>query len=337
MVGKMTLEEKVGQLFIVRTKNLGCDTSVEPNFAQTYKNYPLGGIILFADNIIDPGQLNKFINDFNDCSEIPMFISVDEEGGRVARLGKNPAFNLKTYENAQSVGSSNNKKDAYNMGSTIGAYLKKYGFNMDFAPCADIFTNPDNTVIGDRAFSTNAKSASKLASAMADGLKEQNIIPVFKHFPGHGDTAEDSHKGIAVSYKTYNQMKKCEWLPYKNLSEIDCVMVGHIAIPKITNNLVPASLSKEIVTDILRDDLKFDGLVITDSLEMGAVVNDYSAEEACVLAIQAGCDILLDVKDFKSCFDAVKKAVENGEISQERLDESVKRILFFKKSYGIIK
>ena len=223
------------------------------------------------------------------------------------------------------------------MGSTIGAYLKKYGFNMVFAPCADIFTNPDNTVIGDRAFSTNAKSASKLASAMADGLKEQNIIPVFKHFPGHGDTEEDSHKSIAVSYKTYKQMKKCEWLPYKNLSENDCVMVGHIATPKITNNLVPASLSKEIVTDILRNDLKFNGLVITDSLEMGAVVNDYSAEEACVLAIQAGCDILLDVKDFKSCFDSVKNAVEKGEISQERLDESVKRILFFKKSYGIIK
>lgn len=345
LLSKMTLREKVGQLFIVYPENLvdsqpggsmAAVTSVSKLLTDGLAQYPVGGVTLFGTNVIDPAQLSALTADLSEAGKIPMFISVDEEGGRVARIGNNAAFGVKTYGSAAAVGAAGNRADGLEMGNTIGAYLKQYGFNLDFAPVGDVFTNPANTVIGNRAFSTNASTAALMAEAMAAGLKAQGIIPTYKHFPGHGDTAQDSHSQLAVSYKTLEEMKACEWLPFMKATDADMVMVGHIACPNITGDMLPASLSETMVTDHLRGTCGFDGLIITDAMNMGAITNTYGAGNAAVMAIQAGCDIILLPGDFEAAFSAVLAAAENGTISAQRLDESVLRILEYKVNYGII-
>lgn len=342
---QLSVREKVGQLFIVHPEALdavqvdGFSSSVtafSPEMAQMLKQYPAGGIILFGDNIIDPQQLTTLIDALQSASSLPLFMSADEEGGLVVRLANRAAFGLPEYKSVASVGASGDPADALDMGITIGSYLYNYGFNMDFAPVADVNTNPDNPVIGTRAFSADATVAAQMARAMADGLRQENIIPVFKHFPGHGDTAEDSHNGIAVSYKTKEEMQNCEWLPYESLTDTDCVMVGHIATPNITGDNTPATMSYAITTEILREHLGFHGLIITDSLSMGAIINEYTAGEAAIKAIEAGCDILLCPENYPEAFDAVVAATESGRLSEERLDESVYRILLLKEKYGLL-
>lgn len=331
----MTLRQKVGQLFIVRPEALdpASATALTDAMIDALEEYPVGGIILFSQNITSPDQLAAYNEALQDFSEIPLFLSVDEEGGTVARLANNTAFDLSRYKNAASIADA---AQALEMGRTIGGYLNAYGFNMDFAPVADVNTNPQNPVIGTRAFSSDAETAAELAGAMADGLNEQGIIAVFKHFPGHGDTAEDSHSGIAVSHKTEAEMEICEWLPFLEAESGDCVMVGHIAAPEITGSLIPATVSSEIVTGILKEKLGFQGLVITDSLSMGAITDVYTPGEAALGALQAGCDILLLPADLQEAFNAVVSAVEDGSYSEEQLDETVRRILQFKAEHGIL-
>lgn len=350
LIEQMTLREKVGQLFIIRPDSLDSSqtpeqvndssasgvTELSAAMADMLKNYPVGGIAMFGKNIVDEQQLITFISSLQDASSIPLLMAVDEEGGLVARLANHAAFDLPKYESAASVGATAKPSEALAMGNTIGSYLYRYGFNMDFAPVADVNTNPDNPVIGNRAFSSNGTVAAEMANAMAQGLKEQQIIPVFKHFPGHGDTAEDSHSGLAVNNKTKAEMESCEWLPYESLTAADCVMVGHIATPNITGDSTPATMSSEIVNTILRGQLGFDGVVMTDSLAMGAITNEYDAGEAAIKALKAGCDILLGPENFKEAFEAVVNAVENGTISEERIDESVYRILSLKQRYGLL-
>lgn len=340
LIEQMTVREKVGQLFIIRPDSLDPSaagvTELSAAMTDMLKNYPAGGIAMFGKNIVDEEQIITFIESLQNTSIIPLLIAVDEEGGSVARLANNDAFDLPKYESAASVGATGKSSEALSMGNTIGSYLNRCGFNMDFAPVADVNTNPDNTVIGNRAFSSNGKIAAEMANAMAQGLKEQQIIPVFKHFPGHGDTTEDSHSELAVNYKTKAEMESCEWLPYESLTAADCVMVGHIAAPNITGDFTPADMSSEIVNTILRDQLGFDGVVITDSLEMGAITNEYNAGEAAIKALEAGCDILLGPENFKEAFEAIVNAVESGTISEERIDESVYRILSLKQRYGLL-
>ena len=350
-LNEMTLKEKVGQLFIIRPDaldfSLGAGqiqdpsaagmTELSSSAAEALKNYPVGGFVFFRKNIQTPQQITDFIGSIQSIGKIPFFITLDEEGGSVARIANNDAFSVRKYTSAAAVGATGDTAKAEEMGSTIGAYLNRYGFNMDFAPVADVFLNPENTVIGSRAFSSDAETAAKMAAAMAKGLKQQNIIPTFKHFPGHGDTAEDSHKGIAVNRKSKAEMEKCEWLPYNSLTSSECVMVGHIAAPGITGDMTPASMSYKIVSGILRQQLNFNGVVITDSLEMGAVTGSYTPAEAAVNAIKAGCDIILCPDDFRTAFNAVIKAVEDGKVSEERINESVYRILLLKQTYGLLK
>ena len=347
---QMTIREKIGQLFIIRADSLDISqTSEQVNdsseagvialsevMADMIREYPVGGIVMFGKNIVDSEQLTSFVESLQSTSNIPLFMAIDEEGGLVARLANHSAFDLPKYASAAAVGASEDSSDALAMGTAIGAYLDEYGFNMDFAPVADVNTNPTNPVIGSRAFSSNAVVAAEMAKAMAEGLKQQNIIPVFKHFPGHGDTAEDSHSGIAISYKTKDEMASCEWIPYESLTDGDCVMIGHIATPNITGDLTPATMSDEIINDILRQQLGFDGVVITDSLAMGAITNEYNSGQAAIEVIKAGCDILLGPEDFREAFEAVIDAVENGVISEERINESVYRILLLKEKYGLL-
>ena len=336
----MTLKQKVGQLFAVAPEQLlskyNAVTKVTDALKDGLTKYPVGGIILFSENVVSPDQLSALNRELKAASGIPLFLGVDEEGGRVARLANNSAFDLPKYESAASVGASGNPEDARLMGKTIGAYLKEYGFNLDFAPVADVNTNPNNTVIGNRAFSSDPVIAAKMAAAFSEGMEEAGIISTFKHFPGHGDTAEDSHSGLAVNHKDRQTLESCEWLPFLKAGSNDMVMVGHIALPEVTGGMTPATLSYEVVTEILKKDLGFSGLVITDSMQMGAITDSYNSGEAAVAALKAGCDIILMPNDLPSAFNAVVDAVNNGILSVQWLDSTVTRILKFKQTHGML-
>lgn len=298
---------------------------------ETLQAYPVGGICQFGKNITDPEQLAQFNADLQAASRTPLFIAVDEEGGAVARLANHPAFDLPQYESAAAVGASGDPADAGAMGQTIGAYLKEYGFNMDFAPDADVNTNPDNPIIGTRAFSSDAATAAEMAAAAADGLRTSGILPTLKHFPGHGDTAEDSHTALAVTYKTLDELQACELLPFAADTGLHAVMVGHIAAPNVTGDGTPATLSPQLVA--LIPDAE-NTLIVTDSLAMDAITAAYTPGEAAVQALQAGCDVLLMPNSLPEAYAAVLEAVQNGTISEERLDRSVNKILLYKQQFA---
>lgn len=341
----LTLEQKVGQLFIVRPDALDLTlpqetindahadgvTAVTNDMRKTLQQYPVGGICQFGKNIESPSQLARFNADLQAASATPLLIAVDEEGGLIARLANNDAFNLPRYASAAAVGASGDPADAREMGQTIGSYLKTYGFNMDFAPDADVNTNPDNPIIGERAFSSDAATAAQMAAAAADGLRENGILPTLKHFPGHGDTAEDSHTDLAVTYKTREELENCELLPFAADTGLHAVMVGHIAAPNVTGDMTPATLSPTLIGMIPDAE---NALIVTDSLAMDAITAAYTPGEAAVLAIQAGCDVLLMPNSLPEAYAAVLDAVQNGTISEARLDQSVNKILHYKEVYA---
>lgn len=341
----MTLEEKVGQLFMVTPGTLGLPqikapmealsqeqlSQMENAIREIFAKYPVGGIVQFAADLYSPEQITAYNALLQRAAEIPLFLGIDEEGGTVARLANHSAFDLPQYQSAGAVGASGNPEDALKMGQTIGAYLGEYGFNMDFAPVADVNTNPNNPVIGNRAFSSHCNVAGQMAKAMAEGLEEQGIVPVFKHFPGHGDTAQDSHEEVAYSHKTLEELQACEFIPFSGLTENQCVMVGHIALPEVTGDMTPATLSSEIVTGLLREKLGFRGLILTDSMVMEAITDNYSSAEASLLALEAGCQIILQPADFPSAFAGVVEAVEAGTFPEEQLNAVVLQILRFKQ------
>lgn len=335
LLEQMSLREKVGQLFIVQPEAVDASTvtSLSETFPEMLKEYPVGGFILFAGNLVSPQQVTAFNAELSQACAIAPFLSIDEEGGIVARLARHSAFDLPRFKNAAAVGAAGT---ALEMGQTIGAYLHSYGFNLDFAPVADVNTNPYNPIIGNRAFSSDPEIAGQMAAAMAEGLRENGVIPTFKHFPGHGDTREDSHAGLAISQKTLEELSACEFLPFLQAQSTDMVMVGHIVLPNVTGNRTPATLSKEIVTGILKEPLGFGGLVITDAMNMGAITNTYSPGEAAVLALQAGCHLILMPNNLQEAFDGVVAAVEEGTLSAEWLEETVRKILEFKLHHGII-
>lgn len=306
-------------------------TTLTDAMRETLQTYPVGGICQFGKNITDPEQLAQFNADLQAASRTPLFIAVDEEGGAVARLANHPAFDLPQYESAVAVGASGDPADACAMGQTIGAYLKEYGFNMDFAPDADVNTNPDNPIIGTRAFSSDAATAAEMAAAAADGLRTGGILPTLKHFPGHGDTAEDSHTALAVTYKTLDELQACELLPFAADTGLHAVMVGHIAAPNVTGDGTPATLSPQLVA--LIPDAE-NTLIVTDSLAMDAITAAYTPGEAAVQALQAGCDVLLMPNSLPEAYAAVLEAVQNGTISEERLDRSVNKILLYKQQFA---
>lgn len=351
LLADMTDGEKVGQLFFVRPDALdpaqspaAADDSSAPGVKQftaeiagMLTRYNVGGVVIFEKNLTSPEQLAGLIGDMQAASKTPLLFAVDEEGGTVSRLGRHPDFPLPWFPSAAEVGAKGDAGAAETMGRTVGEYLAMYGFAMDFAPVADVRTNPDNTVIGDRAFSSDPRAVCTMTDAVARGLLSRGIIPVYKHFPGHGDTDEDSHLGLAVTERTAEELRACEWLPYTENDLTGCaVMVGHIAAPALTGDMTPASLSKTMVTGYLRGELGFDGLVITDSLSMNGITNAWSPGRAAVMALEAGCDVLLMPADLREAYDAVLEAVRSGEIPTARLDESVRRILIYKARIGLL-
>ena len=256
-------------------------------------------------------------------------MTIDEEGGTVARLGNHPAFGLPKIENMAEIGAKKDGERAYEVGTVIGSYLKEYGFNMDFAPDADVLTEPGNRAIGSRSFGDDPELVAELSGQVAKGLREQGIMPVYKHFPGHGATAGDTHEGFAEADRTLEELKAAELIPFQAAAQsgAECIMAAHISLPQVIGDGTPASLSPVMLTEVLRGDLGFDGLIVTDALNMGAITERYTAGEAAVKAFQAGADLLLMPEDLPAAYEAILQAVRSGKISEERLDQSVGRIL----------
>ena len=343
IVNNMTLEEKVGQIFMVAPeavdKDGGSTTVFTENIEKEIEKYNLGGYILFASNIENPTQTQELINGLKKSSKIQPFVGVDEEGGRVARIGKNSAMGVEKIEPMAQVGKSQNYERANEIGTTIGKYIKNLGFNLDFAPDTDVLTNSNNTEIGDRSFGNDPEVVGKMATEVVKGLQSENISTVLKHFPGHGGSIGNSHQGFSLSNRTEEELKKCEIVPFKTAIEngADCVMVAHMSLPNVTGDNIPATLSKKVVTDMLKTELNFKGVVFSDSMSMGAITENYGTGDACVKAVEAGIDMVLMPENLDEAYNAVLEAVKNGKISQERLDDAVSRIIKAKIQRGIIK
>lgn len=335
----MTLEEKVCQLFMITPEALtGVGTVVQAGTStkNAIDQYPVGGLIYFSQNLQDPDQTRTMLANTQQYAKertgFPIFLSVDEEGGQVARVGSNPAFGVEKIGNMSDVGSRGDTQEAYEVGSTIGAYLSDLGFNMDAAPDTDVLTNPDNQVVKYRSFSSDPQLVTEMAALELRGLNEQGIIGMYKHFPGHGGTTDDSHEGYAYVDDTLEELKSGAFVPFQDGIDngIQVIMVSHISCPNVTGDNTPATLSKMMITDILRNDMGFDGMVITDAMNMGAITARYSSSEAAVAALNAGVDMLLMPEDFQSAYQGVLGAVKDGTVSEERIDESVRRILELK-------
>ena len=342
MLKKMTLREKVGQMFFVRVESL--DPSIEwttyddlanlKNQEITMKmrkvnhDYPVGGIILYAWNIEDENQLASIIKQVRSLNGSPL-LCIDEEGGRVSRIANNPNFHVKKYESMAAIGATGDPKNAYECGNTIGTYLKRYDFDIDFAPVADVNTNPDNIIIGPRAFSDDPAVAAPMVTNYLQGLKDAGITGCIKHFPGHGDTTNDTHSGYVQSLKTWDEMNQCEMVTFRAGIQWGCqlIMTAHIAVPNVTGTNIPSTLSSVVLQDKLRGELGYQNIIITDGMEMGAITMHYTSGEAAVGSIKAGVDIVLGPRNFTEAFDAVIAAVNNGTLTEERINQSVRRIL----------
>lgn len=337
----MTLEEKIGQLFIVELDALDqndTNKKLTETMKKSLRKYHVGGVVLFARDIKTREQTKQLILDLQDATKIPLFISVDEEGGTVARISSNKKMGTTSFPAMSEIGKTKDEKKAYEVGKTIGKDISKLGFNLDFAPVADVFTNEKNVEIGTRSFGSDAELVAKMVVQEVRGLQEENVSATLKHFPGHGDVSSDTHKGYVAVDNGIKTLRKREFLPFKAGIEEGCdfVMVSHININKVTEDETPSSLSKLVIKEILRKELGFKKVVITDAMNMQAITKFYEDEEAAVLAVQAGNDMILTPKNLKKAFNGILEAVEEGEIEEKELDESVKRILSVKLERGII-
>lgn len=341
-VSNLSLEDKISRLFIVKPETLNLDqsghivseviTRINPRINNALQKYKVSGVIVFDKNIANAEGIKDFTAELKKASTLPFFVSIDEEGGNVSRLANHKNLSVDNVGFPINFKTPENVKRAY---ESITKYLVNYGFNLNFAPVADIFTNPNNKVIGSRAFGSNPETVSKLLVAAIEG---HSALPhCIKHFPGHGDTKEDTHNGSVTVNKNWDELLKCEIIPFKTAIEQNCdmIMTSHIILPNVTKNKLPTSLSYEMVTGKLRKELGFDGVVITDSFVMDAITEHYSSGDAAVMAIKAGVDIILCPANLVEAHTAVLNAVKNGEISEERIDESVRRINALFEKYDI--
>lgn len=261
-------------------------------------------------------------------------LCIDEEGGRVAYIANNGNFNVEKFTSMESIGQTGDPTKAYYCGNTIGTYLHKYGFDIDFAPVADVNTNPENRVIKDRAFSDDPYVAAPMVTSYLQGLRDAGVEGCIKHFPGHGDTKADTHHGYAESLKTWEEISNCEMTTFKAGIRSGCrlIMTAHISLPNVKGAEMPATMSSLILQDKLRGELGYQNIIVTDALKMQAITKHYGSEEAAIKGIQAGLDIMLIPLHFTKAFDAVVNAVNTGVISEERINQSVRRILKLKKA-----
>lgn len=329
-ISVMPLEDKVAGLFIISPEALtGFRTVSQAGDAtqEALGKYAVGGLIYFSQNIEDKEQLSQMISNTAAMSKYPMFFGVDEEGGSVSRVA-NSAIEVTQVGDMLTIGESGDTTAAYEAGVTIGSYLKDFGFNLDFAPVADVVGNAGNSPLEKRSFGSDPLLCADMVSNVVEGIQGTSVSACLKHFPGIGDSEKDMHEGKAETTKTLDEMKNSDFIPFQAGIEsgADLIMVSHITASAVDAEGTPSSLSRIVITDVLRTDLGFEGVVITDALDMRAISDYYTSEEAAVKAILAGADMLLMPEDFETAYDGVLAAVQDGRISEERIDESLRRI-----------
>lgn len=324
----MPIEDKVAGLFIVTPEAItGVSKAVQAGDGtkDALNQYAVGGLIYFKQNIQSEEQLTEMLSNTALYSRYPLFLAVDEEGGSVSRIAQ--AGLGENVGSAQQIGETGNVNNAYAAGASIAGYLVPLGFNLDLAPVADI-NNMEGSFIGDRSYGSDSVLATGMVASMVRGLEENGVSACLKHFPGIGSSVEDTHIEMAVTERTADQFRAEEFAVFAAGIEAgaDFVMMGHISAPALTGDNTPCSLSEAVVTDILRKELGFNGVIITDAMNMGAITEYYGADEAAILALRAGCDMILMPEDFELAYHGVLEAVERGDISEERINDSLRRI-----------
>lgn len=337
---EMTLEEKVWQMMFVTPEDI-TGVSVAITAGETtekaLQKYPVGGIIYFSQNFQNIDQTTEMIKKTQEYSKIPLFISVDEEGGTVSRLGSKPQMGTKKQPSMLEIGKTEDAQNAYQVGVELATDLAKFGFNVDFAPVADVLVSRENVETQTRSFGYDAENVSEMVSNVVKGLQKHGVSATLKHFPGAGATTVDTHTGYSANPRTIEELRKTEFLPFASGIDAgaDFVMVSHMTLTNATKKKLPCSVSAEVIQDMLIDELGFDGIVITDSLRMGAITEHYSPSEIGVMAVKAGNDMILMPKDIDATHKGIVDAVKNGEISEDRINESVRKILIRKIENGL--
>jgi beta-N-acetylhexosaminidase len=322
--------EKIGQLFMIGFTG----TSVTPDLAEFLEEYQPGGVILFSRNLESIDQIVELTNTLQQHSRrSPLLISIDQEGGRVSRLPKG----FTVFPPCELFGRCHSSELAYAAAATIAKELRAVGINMNMAPVLDVDSNPDNPVIGDRAFGATPDLVSELGLVTAAGLQENRVIACGKHFPGHGDTNADSHKELPVVEAPRERLERVELPPFRRAAEarIASMMTAHV-LYKALDDRLPATLSPDIITGVLRRALQYEGVVLTDDLEMQAIAGHYGVGDAAIRAVMAGCDVVLICKDRDhqiAAFEAVAKAADSGIIPSDRVDQSIARVQRLKRRY----
>ncbi|MFB9721853.1 glycoside hydrolase family 3 protein [Planobispora longispora] len=345
VLAKMSVEEKVGQLFMPVLYGPAADTVSGENQARfgvgtpakMIAKYRPGGVILFpwAQNVKNVRQVVALTNGLQAASpRIPLLVGADQENGLVSRL----APLVTKFPGASVIGSTGDPSLARRAAEATGAELRALGVNLDFAPVADVNINPRNPVIGPRAYGSDPKKVAPMVAAAVRGFHDAGIAATAKHFPGHGDTGVDSHTGLPVIRHSRAQWDRLDAPPFAAAirEDVDMIMSAHVVMPKLDPSGDPATLSKPILTGLLRQRLGFEGVVSTDALDMAGVRKKYGDGEVAVRAILAGADLLLMPPDYRKAHAAVLAAVESGRIPAERLDESVRRLLTLKAGRGIL-
>lgn len=324
----MSLEDKVAGLFLVAPEAItGVSAVVQAGEGtrDALAQYPVGGLIYFTKNMQSEQQLKEMLENTKQYANYPVFLAVDEEGGSVARVAS--AGLGSKVDSAGDIGATGDSRNAYDAGVIIGSTLAGLGFNVDLAPVADL-ANVEGSVMEGRSYGSDPAAAAEFVAAMVRGLEEQNVTACLKHFPGIGSTRQDTHDGMASSDRTEDQFRAEELAVFQAGIEAGArmVMVGHIAAPALTGDNEPCIFSRHLVTDILREEMGYEGVVITDALGMAAISEYYGADEAAIMAVLAGCDMLLMPEDFEKAYNGILQAVAEGNISEERIDDSLRRI-----------
>jgi len=336
VVAGLTLEQKVAQMFIVTPDELtGTNgaTVVGNTTKSVYAEYPVGGLIYEKDNFKTREQTQAMLSAMETLSietvALPIFLGVEEEGGKASVIASKSPIDVDNIDNMSEIGATADNVKAYEAGQTIGNYLYDLGFNMNFAPVADVLGNADNSAMAKRSFGSDGATTGSMVCGMLDGLSENNIIGVVKYFPGYGSTGGDGTEGAVSTEKNLEELKANELVPFQLAIDTRAafVMVGHISVPSVTGTMVPCSLSEYMIAQVLRNDMGFEGIVVTDAMNKKAITASYDSADAAVTAIAAGADIILMPEDFKEAYEGVLAAVRSGKISEERINTSLVRIV----------